>query len=190
MRDWDAARVAAAGGREPARGAAGAAARAGPPAREHRLARAAARASCSSGCAASASTAAATPREALEAGAWGVLVAREHAATRSRRGGRPRRRGARARGPARGAAGARARVARASCARGGAKVVAITGSTGKTSTKDILAALLATRLRTVASPENLNTEIGLPLALLAAPADTRGARARAGDARAPARSPS
>jgi UDP-N-acetylmuramoyl-tripeptide--D-alanyl-D-alanine ligase len=55
----------------------------------------------------------------------------------------------------------------------GAKVVAITGSTGKTSTKDILAALLGSRLRTVASPQNLNTEIGLPLAVLAAPADTQ-----------------
>jgi UDP-N-acetylmuramoyl-tripeptide--D-alanyl-D-alanine ligase len=54
----------------------------------------------------------------------------------------------------------------------GARVVAITGSTGKTSTKDILAALLSPHLRTVASPENHNTEIGLPLAILAAPAGT------------------
>jgi UDP-N-acetylmuramoyl-tripeptide--D-alanyl-D-alanine ligase len=54
----------------------------------------------------------------------------------------------------------------------GAKVVAITGSTGKTSTKDILAAVLGGELRTVASPQNLNTEIGLPLAVLAAPPGT------------------
>jgi len=54
----------------------------------------------------------------------------------------------------------------------GAMVVAITGSTGKTSTKDILAALLGARLRVAASPANLNTEVGLPLAVLAAPADT------------------
>jgi UDP-N-acetylmuramoyl-tripeptide--D-alanyl-D-alanine ligase len=54
----------------------------------------------------------------------------------------------------------------------GARVVAITGSTGKTSTKDILAALLAPALRTVRSPENFNTEIGLPLAVLAAPSGT------------------
>ncbi len=55
----------------------------------------------------------------------------------------------------------------------GASVIAITGSTGKTSTKDILAALLSTELPTAASPQNLNTEIGLPLAILAAPATTR-----------------
>ncbi len=55
----------------------------------------------------------------------------------------------------------------------GARVVAITGSTGKTSTKDILAALLRPVLATVASPLNQNTEIGLPLSILAAPAGTQ-----------------
>ena len=54
----------------------------------------------------------------------------------------------------------------------GASVIAITGSTGKTSTKDILAALLAGHARVAATPENLNTQIGLPLAILAAPGDT------------------
>jgi UDP-N-acetylmuramoyl-tripeptide--D-alanyl-D-alanine ligase len=54
----------------------------------------------------------------------------------------------------------------------GARVIAITGSTGKTSTKDILAALLGGALVTVASRQNLNTEIGLPLAILEAPAGT------------------
>jgi UDP-N-acetylmuramoyl-tripeptide--D-alanyl-D-alanine ligase len=54
----------------------------------------------------------------------------------------------------------------------GARVVAITGSSGKTSTKDILAALLAPSFATVASPRNHNTEIGLPLAILGAPAGT------------------
>ena len=53
-----------------------------------------------------------------------------------------------------------------------ARVVAVTGSTGKTSTKDILAALLAPHVATVASPANFNTEIGLPLAILGAPAGT------------------
>jgi len=46
-------------------------------------------------------------------------------------------------------------------------VVGITGSTGKTSVKDICRAILPFRVH--ASPENYNTEIGLPLALLSAP---------------------
>jgi len=50
-------------------------------------------------------------------------------------------------------------------ARSDARVVAITGSVGKTSTKDILAALLRTRFRTVAAPDGFNNEIGLPLTL-------------------------
>ncbi|HKU56989.1 MAG TPA: UDP-N-acetylmuramoyl-tripeptide--D-alanyl-D-alanine ligase [Gaiellaceae bacterium] len=49
--------------------------------------------------------------------------------------------------------------------RSDARVVAITGSVGKTSTKDILAALLRGRLRTVAAPRGFNNEIGLPLTL-------------------------
>ena len=60
--------------------------------------------------------------------------------------------------------------------RGGASsardVIAVTGSTGKTSTKDLLAAMLAPHRRVVASRANLNTEIGLPLEILAAPEDT------------------
>jgi len=50
--------------------------------------------------------------------------------------------------------------------RAGVKVVAITGSAGKTSTKDILAALLRPVARTVATSANLNNEIGVPLTLL------------------------
>jgi UDP-N-acetylmuramoyl-tripeptide--D-alanyl-D-alanine ligase len=127
--------------------------------------------------------------QALQEGAWGVLAAPEHALA------------AAAIAQAAGAGGyagavladpdplaglqslARAWLGELRLA--GARVVAITGSTGKTSTKDILAALLAAPagmegssgerargLRTAASPENFNTEIGLPLAILAAPADT------------------
>ena len=50
--------------------------------------------------------------------------------------------------------------------RAGVKVVAITGSAGKTSTKDILAALLRPVARIVATTANLNNEIGVPLTLL------------------------
>ena len=50
--------------------------------------------------------------------------------------------------------------------RAAAKVVAITGSAGKTSTKDLLAALLRPLARTVATSANLTNEIGVPLTLL------------------------
>ena len=46
------------------------------------------------------------------------------------------------------------------------KVIGVTGSTGKTSTKDILATILRPHLKTHANKENLNTEIGLPLTIL------------------------
>jgi UDP-N-acetylmuramoyl-tripeptide--D-alanyl-D-alanine ligase len=52
----------------------------------------------------------------------------------------------------------------------GCPAVGITGSTGKTSVKDICRAILP--LRAHASPENYNTEIGLPLAILEAPLET------------------
>ena len=50
----------------------------------------------------------------------------------------------------------------------GARVVGITGSNGKTSSKDLAAAVVGTRLRTHASPASFNNEIGLPLTLLGA----------------------
>jgi UDP-N-acetylmuramoyl-tripeptide--D-alanyl-D-alanine ligase len=64
------------------------------------------------------------------------------------------------------------RLARAWRRELGCPVVGITGSVGKTSTKDILAAMLAQSRRTVANRENFNTEIGLPLTILDAPAGT------------------
>jgi UDP-N-acetylmuramoyl-tripeptide--D-alanyl-D-alanine ligase len=109
--------------------------------------------------------------QALDAGAWGVLVGPEHRAAAVE--------------------AAESSAGQSSCAtataivtpdplrslqllaRGwrrelGAGVAGVTGSTGKTSTKDILAALLASRVRTHASQENFNTEIGLPLTILEA----------------------
>jgi UDP-N-acetylmuramoyl-tripeptide--D-alanyl-D-alanine ligase len=49
--------------------------------------------------------------------------------------------------------------------RSGARVVGITGATGKTTTKDILAALCLPLARTVASEGNYNNELGVPLTL-------------------------
>lgn len=48
----------------------------------------------------------------------------------------------------------------------GLTIVGVTGSTGKTTTKEMLAALLATRYRVLKSEGNLNNEYGAPLSLL------------------------
>ena len=56
--------------------------------------------------------------------------------------------------------------------RSNARVVGITGSTGKTSTKDILAALCAPAARTVAAEASFNNEIGVPLSLCRLEPDT------------------
>ena len=57
-------------------------------------------------------------------------------------------------------------------ARSTATVVGITGSTGKTSTKDILAALCTPHAKVVAAEEGHNNEIGLPLTLTRIEEDT------------------
>ncbi len=52
------------------------------------------------------------------------------------------------------------------------RLIGITGSAGKTTTKELLAAMLAERYRVAKSPGNLNNLYGFPLALLSIPADS------------------
>jgi UDP-N-acetylmuramoyl-tripeptide--D-alanyl-D-alanine ligase len=99
---------------------------------------------------------------ALDAGAWGVLVAPEHA-THAAPG---------AVIAAEDPLAALQALARSWRRALGAQVVGITGSTGKTSTKDLLRAMLAQDRSVAATEQNLNTEIGLPLTILAAPLGT------------------
>ncbi len=102
---------------------------------------------------------------ALAAGAWGVLTTPEHAEA------------ARCAVPgallaAEDPLAALQRLATAWRRALDVQVIGVTGSTGKTSTKDLLLALLSPHRRAVASRANFNTEIGVPLEILAAPADT------------------
>ena len=108
--------------------------------------------------------------QALAAGAWGVLVSPDHAqaAQASAPAGRDTPVILSAPDPL----AALQRLATAWRLELGAQVIGVTGSTGKTSTKDLLLALLAPHRRTVASRANLNTEIGLPLEILSAPHGT------------------
>jgi UDP-N-acetylmuramoyl-tripeptide--D-alanyl-D-alanine ligase len=56
--------------------------------------------------------------------------------------------------------------------RSNARVVAITGSIGKTTTKDLLAAICAPQRRTVAAERSFNNELGVPLTLCRLEGDT------------------
>ena len=53
-----------------------------------------------------------------------------------------------------------------------AKVIALTGSNGKTTTKELIHAVLAKKYRTIATKGNLNNHIGVPLTLLSIKNDT------------------
>ncbi|HEY6583682.1 MAG TPA: Mur ligase family protein, partial [Gaiellaceae bacterium] len=65
-----------------------------------------------------------------------------------------------------------AAIGRAIRDRSDAEVVGITGSTGKTSTKDILAALVRPHRRTIAAEASYNAELGVPLTLARLEPDT------------------
>ena len=62
----------------------------------------------------------------------------------------------------------------------GSPVVAITGSSGKTSTKEMIRAVLGTAYRVHATSGNLNNLVGVPLTLLATPDDVEALVVEAG----------
>ncbi|HEU4680723.1 MAG TPA: UDP-N-acetylmuramoyl-tripeptide--D-alanyl-D-alanine ligase [Gemmatimonadales bacterium] len=59
-------------------------------------------------------------------------------------------------------------------------VIAVTGTNGKTSTKEMLAAVLRTRYVTYATRANLNNLVGVPLTILEAPPETEALVVEAG----------
>ena len=69
------------------------------------------------------------------------------------------------------------RIALGQIARGerekiGMKVVGVTGSVGKSTTKEMIAAILASQFRVAKTPANHNNDIGMPMAILSIPEDT------------------
>ena len=64
-------------------------------------------------------------------------------------------------------------IAREERKRLNAKVVGITGSVGKSTTKEMVASVLSTTYRTGKTPVNHNNDIGMPMAILAMPEDTQ-----------------
>ncbi len=63
-------------------------------------------------------------------------------------------------------------IAREEMRRIGAKVVAVTGSVGKSTTKEMIASTLEGVFRVSKTPANHNNDIGMPMAILAMPLDT------------------
>ena len=64
-------------------------------------------------------------------------------------------------------------IAREERKRLGCKVVGITGSVGKSTTKEMVASVLETTYRVSKTPANHNNDIGMPMAILAIPGDTQ-----------------
>ena len=63
-------------------------------------------------------------------------------------------------------------IARGERDRIGMKVVGITGSVGKSTTKEMISAVLASAFKVSKTPANHNNDIGMPMAILAMPEDT------------------
>ena len=63
-------------------------------------------------------------------------------------------------------------IAREELRRIRAKVVAVTGSVGKSTTKEMIAAVLSSTFKISKTPANHNNDIGMPMAILAMPLDT------------------
>ena len=63
-------------------------------------------------------------------------------------------------------------IAREERKRIGMKVVGVTGSVGKSTTKEMIASVLETTYRVAKTPANHNNDIGMPMAILAIPEDT------------------
>ena len=63
-------------------------------------------------------------------------------------------------------------IARQELKRIKAKVVAVTGSVGKSTTKEMIAAVLGSTFRVSKTPANHNNDIGMPMAILSMPLDT------------------
>ena len=63
-------------------------------------------------------------------------------------------------------------IAREELRRIGAKVVAVTGSVGKSTTKEMIATVLSSTYRVSKTPANHNNDIGMPMAILSMPLDT------------------
>ena len=62
-------------------------------------------------------------------------------------------------------------IARQERLRLGLKVVGVTGSVGKSTTKEMIAGILSAKYRTGKTPVNHNNDIGMPMAILALPED-------------------
>lgn len=63
-------------------------------------------------------------------------------------------------------------IAREERKRIGMKVVGVTGSVGKSTTKEMIAAVLASTYKVSKTPENHNNDIGMPMTILSIPDDT------------------